>query len=99
MAHPQYMSCKEAPMAKVVIYTAVPCGYCSAAKRYFTDKEVPYEEIDLSGDRQARMDLMQRTGQRTVPQIFIGETHVGGYSDLMALHAKGEVQPLLEAGG
>jgi glutaredoxin 3 len=89
-------TCKEAPLAKVVIYTAVPCGYCNAAKRYFGDKEVEYEEIDLTGDRQARMDLMERTGQRTVPQIFIGEIHVGGYSDLMALHAKGEVKPLLE---
>lgn len=86
-------------MAKVVIYTAIPCGYCNAAKRYFGDNEVEYDEIDLTGDRQARMDLMERTGQRTVPQIFIGETHVGGYSDLMALHAKGEVTPLLEQAG
>lgn len=86
-------------MAKVLIYTAVPCGYCSAAKRYFDQNEVPFEEIDLTGDRQARMDLMQRTGQRTVPQIFIGETHVGGYSDLMALHAEGKVEGLLGEAG
>lgn len=85
-------------MQKVVIYTAVPCGYCSAAKRYFQAADVAYEEIDLTGQHQERRDLMDRTGQRTVPQIFIGETHVGGYSDLMALHAKGEVEALLQGG-
>ena len=83
-------------MAPVVIYTAVPCGYCSAAKRFFEQRSIEYMEIDLTGNRPARMDLMQKTGQRTVPQIFIGDTHVGGYSDLVALHGQGGLEPLLE---
>lgn len=84
-------------MAPVRIYTAVPCAYCSAAKRYFQGREIPYEEIDLTGNSDARIELMQKTGQRTVPQIFIGETHVGGYTDLLALDQKGQVDPLLES--
>ncbi|MCP4807649.1 MAG: glutaredoxin 3 [Proteobacteria bacterium] len=82
-------------MTPVRIYTAVPCGYCSAAKGFFKDNDIAYEEIDLTGDRDARMDLIQKTGQRTVPQIFIGDTHVGGYTDLIALARSGGLQPLL----
>ena len=84
-------------MAKVRIYTAIPCGYCNAAKRYFDGRDVPYEEIDLTGDHAARLALKEETGQRTVPQIFIGAVHVGGYSDLMALQSQGRVDALLEA--
>ncbi len=83
-------------VSPVVIYTAVPCGYCSAAKRFFEGQEIPYMEIDLTGNRDARMDLMRRTGQRTVPQIFVGDTHIGGYSDLVALHGQGGLEPLLQ---
>lgn len=84
-------------MTPVRIYTAVPCGYCSAAKAFFQDNDIPYEEVDLTGDRDARMALIQRSGQRTVPQIYIGETHVGGYTDLIALARSGDLQPLLQA--
>jgi glutaredoxin 3 len=82
-------------MSKVVIYTAVPCGYCRAAKSFFDQREIGYDEVDLTGDRDARMDLAQRSGQRTVPQIFIGETHVGGYTDLVALASSGKLEGLL----
>ncbi|MCB9796811.1 MAG: glutaredoxin 3 [Alphaproteobacteria bacterium] len=82
-------------MNKVTIYTAVPCGYCSAAKRFFQARDIAFEEIDLTGDYEARHKLLERTRQRTVPQIFIGETHVGGYSDLIALHGQGGLDPLL----
>lgn len=82
-------------MNKVLIYTAVPCGYCTAAKGFFEKQGIPYEEVDLTGDRDARMGLIERTGQRTVPQIFVGETHVGGYTDLVALASAGELQALL----
>ncbi len=83
-------------MADVTIYTAVPCGYCRAAKSYFDGHDVPYTEIDLTGDMPARMDLLRRTSSRTVPQIFIGDHHVGGYTELRALAARGELSPLLQ---
>ncbi|MCB9762893.1 MAG: glutaredoxin 3 [Alphaproteobacteria bacterium] len=82
-------------MNKVVIYTAVPCGYCSAAKRFFAARNIPFQEIDLTGDHEARARLSERTRQRTVPQIFIGDAHVGGYSDLMDLHRTVGVDSLL----
>lgn len=83
-------------MAAVRIYTTTYCGYCTAAKRFFQQvKGVEYEEIDLTGDSAARVELAERTGQRTVPQIFIGDTHVGGYTDVRALDARGGLDPLL----
>ena len=66
------------------------------AKRLLDRKKVPYEEIDVAGDDEARVRLMQRTGRRTVPQIFIGERHVGGSDDLHALEERGELDPLLQ---
>jgi glutaredoxin 3 len=84
-------------MPHVRIYTTDYCGYCNAAKRFLTDRKVAFEEIDVSGDDAARVDLTQRTGQRTVPQIFVGDTHVGGYTDMVALDRAGKLQPLLDA--
>ncbi|MFN7145840.1 MAG: glutaredoxin 3 [Myxococcota bacterium] len=84
-------------MAKVTIYSTDYCGYCRAAKRFFEQKGVPYEEIDLSGDDEGRAALMQRTGRTTVPQIFVGDVHVGGYDDLRALDGRGGLDPLLRA--
>ena len=78
------------------IYTTETCPYCLRAKRLLQKKNVPYEEIDVSWDDDARMQLMQRTGRRTVPQIFIGERHVGGSDELHALDARGELDPLLQ---
>mgnify|MGYP001242643088 CR=1 FL=1 len=84
-------------MPKVVVYTAVPCGYCRAAIRFLREvKKVEVEVIDLTGSHGERMALVQRTGRRTVPQIFIGEHHVGGYDDLRALDADGELDEWLE---
>lgn len=83
-------------MARVVIYSADYCSYCRAAKAFFTQKGIEYEEIDVSADMEERQKLAERTGQMTVPQIFVGETHVGGYTDLRALDAKGGLQPLLQ---
>ena len=83
-------------MPKVVMYKATPCPFCTAAYRFLTElKGVEVEQIDLTGDTPARMALMQRTGQRTVPQIYVGEHHVGGYDDLRALDARGGLDPLL----
>lgn len=83
-------------MAPVKIYTTDYCGYCRAAKSFFKDQQIPFEEIDLSGDEAARHALQERTKRHTVPQIFIGDTHVGGYDDLRALHRAGGLQALLQ---
>ncbi|MEC7947452.1 MAG: glutaredoxin 3 [Myxococcota bacterium] len=83
-------------MPKVRMFKAIPCPYCSAAYRFLTEvKGVEVEEIDLTGDRKARIELMQRTGQRTVPQIFVGDVHVGGYDQMRALDRQGGLDPLL----
>jgi glutaredoxin 3 len=83
-------------MKPVKIYTTPICPYCIRAKRLLDTKGVPYEEIDVSGDDQARMDLAERTGMRTVPQIFIGEHHVGGSDELHALERAGKLDSLLQ---
>ena len=78
------------------IYTTRTCPYCVRAKRLLQKKSVPYQEIDVSWDDEARLRLMQATGRRTVPQIFIGEKHVGGSDDLHALEERGELDGLLQ---
>ncbi len=82
-------------MKGVTIYTTPFCPYCAPAKRLLQQKNVPYEEVDVSGDDEARIQLSVRTGQRTVPQIFIGDHHVGGSDDLHALEGAGELDKLL----
>ena len=84
-------------MPKIIVYTAVPCWYCSNAIRYLKEikKQSDIEIIDLTGKTQERLELGQRTGQRTVPQIFINGTHVGGYDDMRALDRQGKLDPLL----
>ena len=82
-------------MAKVVIYTTSICPYCVRAKMLFQRKGVSYEEIDVSRDNDLRLKLMQQTKQRTVPQIFINEHHIGGCDDLYALDRQGALDPLL----
>ena len=82
-------------MSKVQIYTTNWCPYCNAAKSLLHDKGVSYEEIDVT-DPSLRDEMIQRAhGRRTVPQIFIGETHVGGYDDMAALERRGQLDPLL----
>ena len=82
-------------MKKVVIYTTPVCPYCVSAKRLLKKKGVAYEEIDVAGDDEARARLAAQTGFQTVPQIFIGEEHVGGSDDLHALEAAGKLDALL----
>ena len=80
----------------IVVYTSQRCAYCSAAIRYLTDtKGVEIEVIDLTGDWDARMKLIERTRFRTVPQIFIGDHFVGGYDEMRALDATGKLDLLL----
>ncbi len=83
-------------MKTVEIYTTPFCPYCIAAKRLLQSKEVGYREIDVSADPALREAMTQRAkGRRTVPQIFIGEAHVGGSDDLHALERTGKLDPML----
>ncbi|MFZ0097008.1 MAG: glutaredoxin 3 [Gemmobacter sp.] len=85
-------------MKPVEIYTTPTCPYCQAAKRLLARKGVTYSEIDVSGDPALRAAMTQRAGgRRTVPQIFVGEVHVGGCDDLHALEDAGKLDPLLAA--
>ena len=84
-------------MAKVEIYTSPFCGYCHRAKKLLTDRGAAPTEIDVTADGQKRQEMMVRAGgRRTVPQIFINGTHVGGCDDLYALDREGGLTPLLE---
>lgn len=85
-------------MPKVILYTTPICPYCVQAKRLLDRKGVSYEEVDVSRDDDLRQDMTKRAGGRyTVPQIFVGETHVGGCDDLYALDRAGGLDPLLNA--
>lgn len=85
-------------MPKVSIYTASLCPYCHMAKELLRTKGVSYDEIDVTGARDVRAEMQARAGGRsTVPQIWIGERHVGGYDDLSALDRAGQLDPLLAA--
>lgn len=85
-------------MPQVTIYTSPFCPYCYRAKGLLDCKGVAYDEIDVSMDPGARNDMVRRAGGKTsVPQIFIGERHVGGSDELYALNVAGELDPLLIA--
>ncbi len=85
-------------MKPVKIYTTTYCGYCVRAKDLLTRKGVKYEELDVTGNDDMRTKLVEMSGgQRTVPQIWIGDTHVGGYSDLARLESEGRLDPMLQA--
>jgi glutaredoxin 3 len=82
----------------VTLYTTPFCGYCVAAKRLLTGKGISYVEIDVSQDTAQRAEMTQRAmGRRTVPQIFIGGEHVGGFDEIAALDRAGKLDPMLAA--
>ena len=83
-------------MKQVEIYTTPICGYCMAAKRLLTSKNVPFTEIDVMQNPGKRSEMMQRAnGGRTVPQIFIGGKHIGGSDDLHLLERQKKLDALL----
>ena len=85
-------------MKPVDIYTTPICGFCHAAKRLLTQKGVSFTEIDVMADPSKRAEMTQRAnGGRTVPQIFVGETHIGGCDELYALDRAGKLDGLLAA--
>ena len=84
-------------MKKVIIYTGPMCNYCSAAKHLLDKKKVNYTEFDIGVDASKMQEMQKRTkGAKTIPQIFIGETYVGGYNELKALEVSGKLNSLLE---
>lgn len=81
-------------MSNIKVYTSPYCGYCSAAKHLLASRGYEFEEIDLWGNPILMQEIMRKSGQRTVPQIFIGEHSVGGYRELLAAASSGELEAL-----
>ena len=84
-------------MPPVRVYSTLICPYCIRAKLLLKEKGIPFEEIDVTGDHEARQWLVGATGRRTVPQIFIGDEPIGGFDDLRALERSGELDRKLAA--
>jgi len=88
-----------APAAKapITLYTTAICPYCVAAKNFLKSKGQSWTEVRIDTDPAARETMVAAARRTSVPQIFIGQTHVGGYDDMMALHREGKLEPLLAA--
>jgi len=84
-------------MAKVTIYTRPFCPYCSRAVALLNEKGADFTEIEAGMDPALRQEMMQRSGRNTFPQIFVGDQHIGGCDDMMALEEQGKLDPLLAA--
>lgn len=84
-------------MAKVVIYSSDWCPYCIRAKQLLASKSVSFDEIRVDGKPDVRAEMTRKAGRTSVPQIWIGETHVGGCDDLLALERAGKLDALLDA--
>jgi len=84
---------------KVVMYVAAWCPYCMRARGLLQSRGVTYEEIDVEAVPGARAEMRSRAGRSTVPQVFIGDNHVGGYEELQALDAAGRLDPMLRSTG
>jgi glutaredoxin 3 len=80
----------------IVVYVTGWCPYCQRVRGLFTKKGLEFTEIDVDEDGKLREEMIARSGRRTVPQIFIGDKHVGGCDDLFALHGSGELDRLIQ---
>jgi glutaredoxin 3 len=87
----------SAPRTDIIVYSSAFCGYCAAAKRLLARKNVHFTEIDVLAEPERRDEMIARSGRRTVPQIFIGSRHVGGFDDLNLLEKSGELDTLIAA--
>lgn len=85
-------------MAQVVMYMRPTCPYCRGAQELLRAKGQEWEQIDISAEPERREEMIERSGRTTVPQIWIGDRHVGGYDDLAALDKAGELDGLLAGG-
>ena len=79
----------------ITIYSTAICPYCVAAKNFLKSKGLGWNEVRIDTDSAAREAMLARARRTSVPQIFVGETHIGGYDDMMALHRAGKLEPLL----
>jgi glutaredoxin 3 len=86
------------PLKRITIYTTTYCGFCRQAKHLLEDQEVQYTEINVTDDDNKRAWLVQVTGQRTVPQIFIEDQPIGGYTDLFELVKNNVFKKMIESG-
>lgn len=84
-------------MAKVTIYTRPFCGYCARALKVLGEKGADFTEVEAGMDPKLRQEMMDRSGRTTFPQIFVGEQHIGGCDDMMALEREGKLDGLLAA--
>lgn len=84
-------------MAEVVVYTTRWCPYCIRAKGLLNSKNISFEEIPVDGDRALREDMARRAGRTSVPQIWIGDQHIGGCDELYALERAGRLDPMLQS--
>jgi glutaredoxin 3 len=84
-------------MAKVLMYSTGVCPFCLMAERLLRAKGADIEKVRVDLEPERRQEMMTRTGRRTVPQIYVGDRHVGGYDDLAALDRAGGLDPLLTA--
>lgn len=95
MSHESITVSDQSDQPEIVIYSSAVCAYCVAAKNFLGSRGLRYREVRVDLDPEERARLVERTRRTTVPQIFIGDTHVGGYDDMMALHRSGGLEPLL----
>ena len=84
-------------MAAVIIYSSDYCPYCMRAKQLLSNKGVEFSEINVDGQAQVRAEMVRKAGRTSVPQIWVGDTHVGGCDDLYALERAGKLDALLKA--
>lgn len=82
-------------MPQITLYTSAICPYCVAAKNFLKSKGQVWTEVRIDLDFSQRQEMIAKTNRTSVPQIFIGQTHVGGYDDMIALHRAGKLEPLL----
>lgn len=84
------------PAPQITLYTSAICGYCVAAKNFLKSRGLSWNEVRIDTDPAERDRMVARARRTSVPQIFIGDTHVGGYDDMMALHRAGKLEQLLD---
>ncbi|WP_425477757.1 glutaredoxin 3 [Stenotrophomonas nitritireducens] len=84
---------------EITLYSTAVCPYCVAAKNFLKSKGQTWNEVRIDLDPAEREKMMARTRRTSVPQIFVGDVHVGGYDDMMALHRAGKLEPLLAGQG
>ena len=89
----------DASAPTITLYSSAICPYCVAAKNFLKSKGLAWTEVRIDTDPAAREAMMAKARRTSVPQIFVGDTHVGGYDDMMALHRAGKFEPLLQGQG